>query len=253
MRDDRLDLDVPAVGRDEEEFVLVAHDRLGDVGIGGEQVRGEGPGGRLGQGLAVLVLGDEIDRGLEPGECGLGEFLLGARGRLGVGGGDLLFEGGARVIVEGEESYQNGDHRPEAGGDTLGQSAGRRRHIVLEARLRQLLGRLGPLDLELKSRAVLLAEPELTPRLHQHVVFGGYAIDRDVALAEQFGVVVAGRHAPELEMLPADGGEFRRIDHLRRLAVASEEDRLDAVVEALLLAFQRAFEMRDGDGHRRTR
>ncbi len=86
MRGDLLDLDVRAVGSDEEEIVLVAEKRLGDVGVGREQVGSEGPGRALGLLALVLLLGDEIDGSLEPGERGLGEFLLGAcaSGRIGV-------------------------------------------------------------------------------------------------------------------------------------------------------------------------
>src|SRR5262249_20663715 len=84
MGNDALDRDASA-GRDKEELVFVPLDRLSYVRIGREPVRREGPSRRLGQRLAILILGDEIDRSFQLRDYILGEILFGARVRRSAG------------------------------------------------------------------------------------------------------------------------------------------------------------------------
>ena len=253
MRGDFLDLDMRAVGSDEEELVLVAQDRLGDMGIGGEQIRREGPSRALSLFALILLLGDEIDRRLEAGERRLREFLLGPRARGSISGSDLVLEV-RRAQHEISDRAGEQQHQQARRDGTEPPRLGHRVAPRFDLRLRARVGQIGRLlgDLNLEGRSVLWVAQSDNGTVGDHgVVVGGNAVDLNIALAEQVDPVIAGDLAHELAMSLANHGVFGGIDDLA-VALASEGDGVDRIPEGLLFGLtlgESAFDMSDGDGH----
>ena len=178
------------------------------------------------------------------------EALAGELDGLGLRRLDLAFE---RVRLDHEINDRGGQQRrerPETGGAEpacVGEHLTPSLDLVLYFRVGKR--RLRLLDLDLEGGTVRrAAEPQHGAAAHNRVVVGRHAVDINVALAFEVDAIVAGALPFELEMLLADDRAFRWEDNLA-VGLATELDAGYLIVEMLLLAGERAFEVRDGDGH----
>ncbi len=205
------------------------------MGVGGEDAGRDRPGGALEHFAALAV---DLDHGVGGGLELVDEFVvdhllldvLGDRG-------DHIAHRGEALLGEDEIGGDAGGDDDQPGGNggldaphALQRLAGGL-EFWLDQRLLEIGHRRGALrDPGGNGGSLRAAEADLRPVGHGLAGPGGGAVDLDRALAEDLDLVVAGRLAIELAVLPADGAVLGTEHHVGG-GFAAEDDGVLARLE----------------------